>query len=66
MEEAIATQLGQPGGSLGEAQGKHGGSWGKHAVFGGSTPVAPLEIFEKMGEAIAPSTLFIILKGRDE
>ena len=47
------------GGSMGEAWGKLGEAgyfWGKHAFY-------PLKNCEKMGEAIEPSTLFIILKG---
>ena len=55
--------MGKHGGSTGEARGKLGEArdfWGKHA-FG------PLEILEKLGEAIGSSTLFIILKfGRGE
>ena len=44
---------------MGEAWGKLGEAsyfWGKHAFY-------PLKNCEKMGEAIEPSTLFIILKG---
>ena len=48
----------ETGGSTGEAGGKLGEAryfWGKHAF-------CPLKFLEKLGEAIAPSTLFIILK----
>ena len=54
---------GKHGGSTGEAGGKLGEArsfWGKHAF-------CRLKILEKTGEAIAPGTLFIILKfGRGE
>ena len=43
--------MGEAWGKLGEA----GYFWGKHAFY-------PLKNSEKMGEAIEPSTFFIILK----
>ena len=48
-------------GKQGEAWGKHRGSWGKQASFGGSTHFAPLNSSGKWGEAMQPSSPFIIL-----
>ena len=49
--------------------GKHGGSWGEAGgklgearYFFGKHASWCVKLLEKMGEAIAPSTLFIILK----
>ena len=56
--EACFLALQNPGGSMGEAEGKLGEAsyfWGKHAFY-------VLKKCGKMGEAIDSSTLFIILK----
>ena len=49
---------GKPRGSAGEAWGK----LGEARYFGGKHRIRTLEFFEKTGEAIGPSNLFIILK----
>ena len=52
-------------GSVGEARGKLGGKLGEaggSTLFWGEASFLPLKFLEESGEAIGPSTLFIILK----
>ena len=50
----------KPRKSAGEARGKLGGSWGKHATFWGSTPLGVSNSLEKKGKQLVRAAFLYI------
>ena len=60
ISEAAGATPFAPSKSWGEARGKLGGSWGKHATFWGSTPLGVSNSLEKKGKQLVRAAFLYI------